>query len=62
MASNATNHPPGRLTRAFHWLFPRRRCMAITVGVEIGLSLIGLPTWVHLAVVALLHLALAWEA
>ncbi len=51
IASKATNHPAGRrLTRVFHWLFPSYRSLAMTVAVEVCLTLVGLPAWAHLAV------------
>lgn len=49
MAPDAFHHRPGRVTRTFQWLFPSKRCLAITLAVEIGL----------MAVVGLLHLVLA---
>jgi hypothetical protein len=52
MASNATNSNPGRMARAFDWLFPSRKHFAITIAVEMALAALGprrglVSYWVH---------------
>ena len=61
MAPNATNHNPGRAASAIHWLFPSREHLAITIAIEMALTVLGVPLWAHLLLGALAHLiALAW--
>ena len=57
MASNAATTTPGRMARVFHWLFPSRKQVAVSLATDVGLALLGLPLWMHLAVGAVLHLA-----
>ncbi len=59
MAPNAVNRRPGHLARAIHWLFPSRTGLAISIAVEIGLTVCGLPLRVHLALGAVAHLLVA---
>lgn len=58
MATNATNLTPGRTGRVIHWLFPSRRQVAVGVAAELGLAILGLPLWVHLALGAALHVVI----
>jgi hypothetical protein len=57
MASNATNPRPGRVVRVIHWLFPSRREVAIGLVVDLGLTALGLPLWLHVAVSVAVHAA-----
>jgi len=58
MAPNATNPTPGRAARTIHWLFPSRTHLAITIAVEMALSALGLPRWMHIAAAIVIHLVL----
>jgi hypothetical protein len=63
MASNATNPNPDSIARAFNWLFPSRKHLAITVAVEMALAALALPLWARIPLGALAHLiafGLAW--
>ena len=57
MAPNATNPTPGRMARVIHWLFPSRRQVAISLVADLGLTALGLPLWMHLALSVTLHAA-----
>ena len=55
MASNAATTTHSRMARVIHWLFPSRRQVAISVAVDAGLAVLGLPLWMHLAIGVVLH-------
>ena len=63
MASNAVNSRPGRVAGAIHWLFPSRPQVAISLAADLGLVVLALPLWMHLALGLVLHLAihLVWR-
>ena len=58
MASNAATTTPGRMARVIHWLFPSRKQVAISLVADVGLAILGLPLWMHLALGAMIHFAL----
>jgi hypothetical protein len=58
MASNATTARPGRAAQVIHFLFPSRRQVAISLASDIGLAVLGLPLWMHLALGVVLHSAI----
>ena len=58
MASNAATTTTGRMARVIHWLFPSRTQVAISLGTDAVLAVLGLPLWMHLALGIVLHVAL----
>jgi hypothetical protein len=56
MATNATTPTRGRTARVTHWIVPSRRQVAIGLAVDAGLTVLGLPLWVHLILGVVLHL------
>jgi hypothetical protein len=56
MASNAATTTPGRTARVIHWLFPSRKQVAVSLAADVGLAVLGLPLWMHLALGVALHL------
>ena len=59
MASNATIPTHGRMAQVIHWLFPSRQQLAISLGGETILELVGMPLCMHLALALMLHLAIS---
>lgn len=57
MASNATNPTSGRMARAIQWPFPSRRQVAVSLAADLGIAILGLPFWMHLALSVAVHTA-----
>jgi hypothetical protein len=56
MAPKATNHQPGRTARIVRQLLRSREHLVFALVAEAYLFLLNVPPWMHLLVVAVLHL------
>jgi len=57
MASNTSITRTGRAARAIHRLLPSRWRVAIALAADLGLTVLGLPAWIHLALSVAVHAA-----
>ncbi|MGK2957013.1 MAG: hypothetical protein ACSLFB_01130 [Acidimicrobiales bacterium] len=45
--------------RLRHWIYPAHREVALIVMIEVGLTILGLPLWEHVALGVVLHLTVS---